>query len=73
MEFVATVEGLRRYTIHGEPYAVLYYSRPEHPEVVEQAQLSLDALPADLQVGERIVILSLLSVVAEVRRSAAQT
>lgn len=72
MEFEATVEGLRRYTIHGEPYAVLYYSRPEHPEDIEQTQLSLDALPSDLQVGERIVILSLMGVVAEVRRSAGQ-
>jgi len=72
MEFEARVEGLRRYTIHGEPYVVLYYSRLGHPDDIEQAQLSADALPADLKVGERIVILSLVGVVAEVRRSAAE-
>jgi len=72
MEFEATVEGLRRYTIHGEPYAVLYFSRPERPDDIEQAQLSADALPANLKVGERVVILSLVGVVAEVRRDEAE-
>ena len=68
MEFEARVEGLRRFTIHGEPYVVLYFSRVETPDAIEQAQLSDDALPAGLAVGEQVVIFSVLGVVAGVRR-----
>jgi hypothetical protein len=68
MEFEACVEGLRRFTIHGEPYVVLYFSRSDAPDAIEQAQLSEDALPAGLAVGEQIIVLSVLGVVAGVRR-----
>jgi hypothetical protein len=68
MEFEARVEGLRRFTIHGEPYVVLYFSRTESPDTIEQTQLSEDALPAELAVGEPIVTLSVLGVVVGVRR-----
>lgn len=68
MEFEARVEGLRRYTIHSEPYVVIFFSRPETPETIEQAQLSEDALPVGLAVGERIMVLGVLGVVAGVRR-----
>lgn len=68
MEFGARIEGLRRFTIHGEPYVVLYFSKVETPDTIEQAQLSDDALPAGLAVGEQVLILSVLGVVAGVRR-----
>ena len=68
MEIVAIVEGIRRYTIHGEPYAVIYYSKDDDRDTILQAQLSEDAMPANLRVGDAIVITYIGSVVAGVRR-----
>ena len=68
MDVTAAVEGIRRYTIHGEPYAVIYFSREGDRDTIQQAQVSEDALPAGLRVGETIVITYIGSVVAGVRR-----
>jgi hypothetical protein len=57
MERDATVEGIRRYLIHSEPYAVVYFSFDGAPETIHQAQFSEDALPSALNVGERVRIL----------------
>jgi hypothetical protein len=70
MEIDALVEGIRRYRIHGEPYAVVYFSHLDDPETIHQAQLSADQLPDGLRVGERVRVLDLAGVVAEVRRQA---
>ncbi|HUG14932.1 MAG TPA: hypothetical protein VMM78_07905 [Thermomicrobiales bacterium] len=64
----AVVEGLRPYLIHGERYVVVYYSQPDDRETVHQAQLSADALPAGLRVGDRIVVHAVMGVVAGVTR-----
>ncbi|MEX2315150.1 MAG: hypothetical protein WD628_05480 [Thermomicrobiales bacterium] len=65
----ATVEGIRRYTIHGQPYAVIYFSRDDNRDGIQQAQLSEDALPPGLSVGETIVMTYIGAVVAGVRRA----
>lgn len=68
METTAIIEGIRRYTIHGEPYAVVYYSRDGDRDTVHQAQLSEDALPKGLRVGDAVVIMFIGSIVAGIRR-----
>ena len=68
METAATIEGIRRYTIHGEPYAVVYFSQPGEPDTIKQAQLSEDALPDGLRPGEQVVIIFVGSIVAGIRR-----
>ncbi len=69
MEVDAVVEGLRRYSIHAEPYAILYFSHLDDPETIRQAQLSEDQLPAGLRVGERVRVFYLAGVLAGVRRA----
>ena len=69
METAATIEGLRRYTIHGEPYAVVYYSLANERDTIHQAQMSEDALPAGLRVGDSVVITFIGTVVAGIRRA----
>ncbi|HEX5166229.1 MAG TPA: hypothetical protein VFV93_12585 [Thermomicrobiales bacterium] len=68
MEQTVTIEGIRRYTIHGEPYAVIYYSLAGDRETIHQTQLSEDALPNGLQVGETAVITRIGTIVAGVHR-----
>lgn len=68
MDVNATIEGLRQYTIHGEPYVVVYYSLEEDPDTFHHAQLSADALPDGLRVGERVVLTMVASIIAGVRR-----
>ena len=65
----ATIEGLRRYTIHGEPYAVIYYSLATDRDTIHHTQLSEDALPAGLRAGDSVVITFIGSVVAGIRRA----
>lgn len=69
MERTATVEGIRRYTIHGEPYAVVYFSHPDDRDTIQQAQLSDDALPAGLRIGDTIAITYVGTIVAGIRRA----
>lgn len=68
MDVPALVEGIRRYTIHGEPYTVVYYSRDSDRDNIHQAQLSDDAIPTGLRVGDPIVITMVGTVVAGIRR-----
>lgn len=68
MDIPALIEGLRRYTIHGEPYAVVYYSRDGDRETILRTQLSEDALPSSLRVGDAVVITLVGSIVAGIRR-----
>jgi hypothetical protein len=69
MDAMATVEGIRRYTIHGEPYVILYFSQGADRQTIHQAQLSADALPDGLRVGDSIIVTWLGAIVAGVRRS----
>jgi hypothetical protein len=69
MSVQGRLEGIRRYTIHGGPYAYLYFSHLDDPETVIQAQLPDEAWDTDLQVGDRIVITYLLRTVMEIRRA----
>ena len=68
MDTRAIIEGIRRYMIHGEPYAIVYFSRCEDRDTIQQAQLSQDALPNDLRVGDTVVITFIGSIVAGIRR-----
>jgi hypothetical protein len=69
MSVEGKLEGIRRYTIHGGPYAYIYFSHLDDPETVIQAQLPDEAWDTDLQVGDRIVITYLLRTVMEIRRA----
>jgi hypothetical protein len=69
MDVTGAIEGIRRYAIHGQPYALLYFSRADDRETIHQAQLSEDALPADIRVGDPIVITYIGAVVVGVRRA----
>ncbi len=72
MDVDAIVEGLRRYLIHAEEYVVVYFSREDDPDTVYQAQLSADALPAGLKVGDRVRVTYLLGIVAGIARAEAR-
>ena len=65
----ARIEGLRPYQIHGERYLQVYFSHSADPETIHQAQLSADALPDGLRVGDRVTVQYVLRVVAGIRRS----
>jgi hypothetical protein len=68
METDAQVEGIQRFRIHGEPYAVVYFSHRDDLETIRQAQLSEDQFPKNLRPGERVRVLYVAGVVAGVRR-----
>lgn len=61
------LEGIQRYTIHGGPYARLYFSHVDDPETIHQAQLPDESWDADLRVGDRVHITYLLRTVMEIR------
>jgi hypothetical protein len=68
MEKAATIEGLRRYLIHDQPFVQVYFSHADTPDEIHQAQLSADALPEGLRVGDAVVVLYVAHVVAQLRR-----
>ena len=67
MEVEATIEGLRPYLIHDERYVVVYFAHRDDPETIRQAQLSADALPGGLKVGDEVIVTYILSIVAGIR------
>ena len=69
METPATIEGIRHYTIHGEPYAIVYFSQDDDGDTIHQAQLSADALPDGLRPGDEVVITLVGSIVAGIHRA----
>ncbi len=69
MNVEGRLEGIRRYTIHGGPYAYLYFSHLDDPDTIHQAQLPEEAYDAQLKVGDRIVVTYLLKTVMEIRRA----
>ncbi len=62
------LEGIQRYTIHGGPYARLYFIHADAPETIHQAQLPEESWDIDLEVGDAIAIVYLLRTVMEIRR-----
>ncbi len=69
MNVEGKLEGIRRYTIHGGPYAWLFFSHLDDPDTIIEAQLPEEAYDADLAVGDRIVITYLLKTVMEIRKA----
>jgi hypothetical protein len=69
MDVSATVEGIRAYLIHSEEYRVVYFSRDDDPDAIHNAQLSADAVPSGLAVGDRITVQYLLNIVVAIRRA----
>lgn len=69
MDVLGTLEGRQDYTIHGEPYAQLYFSLPDDPENIQQCRLPSDAFDADLKPGDPIRITFLLKTVMEIRHA----
>jgi len=70
MDVQARIEGLRPFLIHGEHYVVVYYSHLDDVDTIRHAQVSADALPEGLRVGEVVTLTSVLNVVAGIRRIA---
>lgn len=68
MEQMARIEGLRRFLIHSEPYTQVYYSHLDDPDTIHQTRMATPDLPDGLQVGDTVVIYSVVGVVAEIRR-----
>ena len=71
MNVEGRLEGIRRYTIHGGPYAWLFFSHLDDSDTIIEAQLPEEAYDADLAVGDRIVITYLLKTVMEIRKAPA--
>lgn len=69
MNVEGRLEGIRRYTIHGGPYAWLFFSHLDDPETIIEAQLPEESYDGDLAVGDRIVITYLLKTVMEIRKA----
>lgn len=63
------LEGVQLYTIHGGPYAQLYFSHLDDPETITQARLPEESWDNDLKPGDPIVITYLLKTVMEIRRA----
>jgi hypothetical protein len=72
MELAVTIEGIRRYAIHGQPYAVIFYSDGVDRDTIRQAQLSEDALPAGLQVGDVVTLTMIGSIVVGMTKQRAE-
>jgi hypothetical protein len=70
VETGATIEGLRPYLIHDERYIVVYFTKHDDPETIHQAQLSADALPDGIRVGDEVIVTWVLNIVAGIRRAA---
>jgi hypothetical protein len=70
MRIRATVEGLKRWQIHGERYVTVYYSHDDERDTIRHAQLGEDALPAGLRVGEHVTVEYIVNVVTGVERTA---
>jgi len=68
MDVEATVEGMRAYLIHSEEYRVVYFSHDDDRDTILNAQLSADAVPTNLRVGDHIVVHYLLNMVVGIRR-----
>lgn len=69
MDVEGRLEGRQDYTIHGGPYARLYFTHLDDPESVRQAQLPIEAIDQDLGVGDAIRITYLMSTVMEIRKA----
>lgn len=68
MEAQATIEGLRQFLIHSEPYIEIYYSLMDDPDTIHQTRLGSADLPEGLKVGDRVTIISVLGVVAAIHK-----
>jgi hypothetical protein len=68
VEIRARVEGLRHFLIHSEQYTTVYYSHLDDPDTIHQARLGSSDLPQGLKVGDKVIVYSLLGVVAEIRK-----
>lgn len=68
METQATIEGLRQFLIHSEPYTEIYYSLVDDPDTILQTRLGSADLPDGLKVGDRVVLTMVLGIVADIRR-----
>lgn len=71
MDVEGRLEGRQDYTIHGGPYARLYFTHLDDPETIHQAQLPIEAIDADLAAGDAILITYLIRTVMEIRRAPA--
>ena len=71
MDVEGKLEGRQDYTIHGGPYARLYFTHLDDPETIHQAQLPIEAIDADLAAGDAILITYLMRTVMEIRRAPA--
>jgi hypothetical protein len=65
-ERTAVVTELRPLSIHGMGYVDLVAALPEGTTI--SARLGPEALPEGLQVGEEVVVVSVMATVIEVRR-----
>lgn len=73
MEILARVEGMRHFLIHSDQYTQIYYSHLDDPDTIHQARLGTPDLPEGLKVGDKIVVYSVLGIVAEIRLSEEQS
>jgi hypothetical protein len=72
MEVEGRLEGVQRYLIHGTPYFRVYFSLPDSPDDIQQAQLPFDAFDETLMPGDPITITFLLKTVMKIERAASR-
>lgn len=68
MDVNGRLEGRQPYTIHGQPYARLFFSHEDDADTIIQCQLPDDAVDEGLRPGDAIVITYLLRTVMEIHR-----
>jgi len=68
MDQPGTLEGVQRYTIHGSPYARVFFTLEGDAETVQQAQLPIEAFDESLRPGDAIVVTMLMRTVMAVGR-----
>ncbi len=66
MDVEGVLEGVQPYTIHGNPYYQLYFTRSGDPDTILTCQLPAEAFDPTLRPGAPILITYLLQTVMRI-------
>jgi hypothetical protein len=62
----AEVREVRRFEIHGSPFADVTVAYPD--QTIQTARLGAESLPEDLEPGERVMVSSAVNMIVSIRR-----
>ena len=62
----AEVQQIRRFEIHGSPFADVTVVYPDRS--IQTARLGAESIPEDLEVGDRVLVSSAVNMIVAIRR-----